>query len=453
MLDVINPATGKVIRQLQWCDESSLEQKLKNAALAYPAWRALSFAERAEHLRRVAATLRESSQQHSALMTEEMGKPVLEARGEVEKSASGCEHYADFAQQYLAPQDIPSDAKRSWVQFLPLGTVLGILPWNSPYWLATRVFAPALMAGNTVILKHDSHVPGCAAALEQAFADAGVPKGVFQTVMADHSDTEKMIRDPRISAVSFTGSTGAGSKVAAIAASAIKPAVLELGGSDPAIVLADADLDKAVDVLTTSRFICAGQSCIAAKRLLIEESIYAEFVEKFSTRLAQLKVGDPTEEDTDIGPIARADLRDALHDQVTRSIAAGAKCLMGGKLPKGPGSFYPVTLLTDVPLDAAAFTEETFGPVAAVRAVEDVEEAFAIANDTVYGLGASIWTQSERGAQLAARFESGQVAINGIVKSDPRLPSGGIKRSGYGKELGPHGIREFVNAQQVWQGE
>lgn len=453
MLDVINPATGQVIRQFSWCDDNNLEQKLGNAAHAYPQWRALSFAQRAEYLRKVATALRDNSQLHSALMTAEMGKPVVEALGEVEKSASGCEHYADCAEQYLAPQEIASDAKKSWVQFLPLGTVLGILPWNSPYWLATRVFAPALMAGNTVIIKHDSHVPGCAQALEQAFADAGVPKGVLQTVIADHDATEKMIRDPRISAISFTGSTAGGSKVAAIAASEIKPAVLELGGSDPAIVLADADIDKAVDVLTTSRFICAGQSCIAAKRILVEETIYAEFVEKLCTRLASLKVGDPTQANTDIGPITRAQLRDVLHDQVTRSISAGANCIMGGKIPEGAGSFYPVTLLTDVPLHAAAFTEETFGPVAAVRAVKDVDEAFAIANDTAYGLGASIWTESERGAQLAARFEAGQVAINGIVKSDPRLPSGGIKRSGYGKELGPHGIREFVNAQQVWQGE
>lgn len=453
MLDVINPATGQIIHQFPWCDDHSLEQKLNHAAQSYPQWRALSFTERAEYLRKVAIALRDNRQLHSALMTAEMGKPVVEALGEVEKSASGCEHYADHAEHYLAPQEIASDAEKSWVQFLPLGTVLGILPWNSPYWLATRVFAPALMAGNTVIIKHDSHVPGCAQALEQAFADAGVPKGVFQTVIADHNATEKMIRDPRISAVSFTGSTTGGSKVAAIAASEIKPAVLELGGSDPAIVLADADIDKAVDVLATSRFICAGQSCIAAKRLLIEDSIYAEFIEKFSTRLAGLKVGDPTQANTDIGPIARSQLRDVLHDQVTRSIAAGANCLMGGQIPSGPGSFYPVTLLTDVPLDAAAFTEETFGPIAALRAVKDIDEAFAIANDTAYGLGASIWTESKRGAQLAVRFEAGQVAINGIVKSDPRLPSGGIKRSGYGKELGPHGIREFVNAQQVWQGK
>jgi len=453
MLDVINPATGKVVRQVPLCDKDRLEQKLENAAQAYQYWRALSFAERGNYLRKVAAVLRKASNKHSALMTEEMGKPVVEADGEVEKSASGCEHYADYAETYLAPQEIVSDAKRSWLQYLPLGTVLGILPWNSPYWLATRVFAPALMAGNTVILKHDSHVPGCAEAIEQAFIEAGVPEGVLQTVITDHEQAEKMIRDPRINAVSFTGSTGGGKKVAAIAASEIKPAVLELGGSDPAIVLADADLDKAVDVLATSRFICAGQSCIAAKRLLVEQSVYAEFVEKLTQRLAKLKVGDPTQTSTDIGPLARSGLRDELHRQVQDSINKGAQCVMGGEIPEGPGSFYPVTLLTDVPLDAAAFTEETFGPVAAVRAVKDVDEAFKVANATDYGLGASIWTASARGAKLAARFEAGQVAINGIVKSDARLPSGGIKRSGYGKELGPQGIREFVNSQQVWQGE
>lgn len=453
MLNVINPATGEVARQFPLASAAELEEKLAKAAQAYQTWRKLSYAQRGEYLRQVAAILRQDTKTHSALMTEEMGKPVIEARGEVEKSASGCEHYADNAERYLSPQEISSDAKRSWVQFHPLGTVLGILPWNSPYWLATRVFAPALMAGNTVILKHDSHVPACAEAIEQAFIKAGVPEGVLQTVITDHEQAEKLIRDPRISAVSFTGSTGGGKKVAAIAASEIKPAVLELGGSDPAIVLADADLDKAVDVIATSRFICAGQSCIAAKRLLIEQSVYAEFVEKMTQRLANLKVGDPTQEDTEIGPIARAGLRDELHRQVQDSINKGARCVMGGEIPEGSGSFYPVTLLTDVPLDAAAFTEETFGPIAALRAVKDVDEAFAIANATVYGLGASIWTESERGAQLAARFESGQVAVNGIVKSDPRLPSGGIKHSGYGKELGPHGIREFVNSQQVWQGE
>ena len=308
------------------------------------------------------------------------------------------------------------------------------------------------MAGNTVIIKHDSHVPGCADAIEEAFRKAGVPEGVLQTLIVDNDTAGSLIRDHRTVAVSFTGSTGGGRKVAAIAAGEVKPAVLELGGSDPAVILADADLDQAVDTIATSRFICAGQSCIAAKRILVEESVYPEVVEKFRQRLEGLKVGDPTQPDTDIGPMARTDLREQLHRQVEDSIKAGARCLLGGEIPNKPGSFYPVTLLTDVPRDAAAFTEETFGPVAAITAVKDADDAVAVANATQYGLAAAIWTTAERGQVLAPRFEAGQVAINGIVKTDPRLPSGGIKKSGYGRELGMPGIHEFVNAQQVWLG-
>ncbi|HET6655232.1 MAG TPA: NAD-dependent succinate-semialdehyde dehydrogenase [Gammaproteobacteria bacterium] len=452
MFDVINPATGKTVRQIAWHDADEIERKLAAAEQAFTTWRALDFTARGEQLETVAKTLRAGINRHAGLMTEEMGKPVREARGEVEKTAKCCEHYAQNAARYLAPDTIESDAARSWVQYLPLGTVLGILPWNSPYWLAARVFAPALMAGNTVIIKHDSHVPGCALAIEAAFREAGAPDGLLQVLIVDNDRAMNTIRDRRIHAVSFTGSTRGGRAVASVAAGEIKPAVLELGGSDPAVVLADSDLAKAVDTLATSRFICAGQSCIAAKRILVEASVYEPFIKAFQKRLEALKVGDPTHAGTDIGPLARAEIRDQLHDQVTRSIKAGAKCLLGGTLPEGPGSFYPVTLLADVPLDAPAFSEETFGPVAAVRAVDDAEQALAIANDTEYGLAASIWTTPERGEAMAARFEAGQVAINGIVKTDPRLPSGGIKCSGYGRELGPHGIHEFVNAQQVWRG-
>ncbi|MGD8378099.1 MAG: NAD-dependent succinate-semialdehyde dehydrogenase [Gammaproteobacteria bacterium] len=452
MAKVINPATGETVRELAWHDPDAIERKLTAAATAFQDWRAMSFSERGGHLRNVAAELRRNKPRHSSLMTEEMGKPVSEADGEVEKTAWCAEHYADHAAHYLAAETLESDATRSWVQYLPLGTVLGILPWNSPYWLASRVFAPALMAGNTVIIKHDSHVPGCARAIEEAFIAAGVPEGVLQTLIVDNGTAEAVIRDHRIAAVSFTGSTRGGSQVASVAASEIKPAVLELGGSDPAVVLADADLDKAVDTIATSRFICAGQSCIAAKRILVEQAVYGAFLDRFQERLEGLKVGDPSRPETDIGPLARADLRDELHRQVTDSIARGAKCLLGGEVPPGPGCFYPVTLLADVPLDAAAFTEETFGPVAAVAPVRDAEHALEIANASEYGLAAAIWTTAERGEALASRFQSGQVAINGIVKTDPRLPSGGVKRSGYGRELGPHGIREFVNAQQVWLG-
>ncbi|HCN71020.1 MAG TPA: succinate-semialdehyde dehydrogenase [Pusillimonas sp.] len=452
MPEIVNPATGKIIKERAWDTSEVVERKLNAAAQAFTHWRELSFEQRGAYLKAAARQLREDKALHSALMTEEMGKPVKEADGEVEKTAWAAEHYAEHAQTYLAPQTIESDATHSWVQFQPLGTVLGILPWNSPYWLAARVFAPALMAGNTVIIKHDSHVPGCADAIEEAFRKAGVPEGVLQTLIVDNDTAGSLIRDHRTVAVSFTGSTGGGRKVAAIAAGEVKPAVLELGGSDPAVILADADLDQAVDTIATSRFICAGQSCIAAKRILVEESVYPEVVEKFRQRLEGLKVGDPTQPDTDIGPMARADLRDQLHRQVEDSIKAGARCLLGGEIPNKPGSFYPVTLLTDVPRDAAAFTEETFGPVAAITAVKDADDAVAVANATQYGLAAAIWTTPERGQALAPRFEAGQVAINGIVKTDPRLPSGGIKKSGYGRELGMPGIHEFVNAQQVWLG-
>lgn len=452
MFDIINPATGNSIRQLDWHDAGVIKEKLANAEQAFGQWRNRSFEQRGEQLQAVAKVLRANAATHAALMTEEMGKPVREALGEVEKTAKCCDHYAHHAAAYLAPEVLESDAKRSWVQYLPLGTVLGILPWNSPYWLAARVFAPALMAGNTVIIKHDMHVAGCALAIEAAFREAGAPDGLLQVLLVDNDHAMETIRDRRISAVSFTGSTRGGRAVASVAGYEVKPAVLELGGSDPAIVLADADLSKAVDTIATSRFICAGQSCIAAKRILVEQSIYDRFVAAFTQRLKALKVGDPTSTTTDIGPMARAELRDKLHDQVTRSIKAGANCILGGERPDGPGAFYPVTLLTDVPLNAAAFTEETFGPVAAVRAVKDIDEALQIANSTEYGLAAALWTNSERGMQLAPQLEAGQVAVNGIVKTDPRLPSGGIKRSGYGRELGPHGIREFVNAQQVWTG-
>lgn len=452
MPKVINPATGKTIRELPWHTSAEIGSKLTAAHGAYLEWRDYSFTRRAECLRAVAAQLRKDRNRHATLMTEEMGKPVREALGEVDKTAWCCEHYAENAERYLAPEELASDATRSWVQYLPLGTVLGILPWNSPYWLAARVFAPALMAGNTVVIKHDPHVPGCAEAIEAAFREAGAQEGLLQTVRVDNEAAGEILRDRRIQAVSFTGSTRGGRAVSAIAGEQVKPAVLELGGSDPAVVLADADIPAAVDTIATSRFICAGQSCIAAKRILVEQPVYDEFVNAFRERLESLKVGDPRREDTDIGPLARAEIREQLHRQVRDSIAQGARCVLGGELPEGPGCFYPVTLLADVPRKAPAFSEETFGPVAAVASAADVEEALDLANDTEYGLAASLWTTSERGESLARRFEAGQVAVNGIVKTDPRLPSGGIKMSGYGLELGPHGIREFVNAQQVWLG-
>ncbi|AGF71183.1 NAD-dependent succinate-semialdehyde dehydrogenase [Corynebacterium halotolerans] len=452
MLKAIDPTTGRVAREMPAATSDEITAILDRARNAFETWRTTGFGERAEVLRAVAAHLREHTDELAPLMTEEMGKPISEARGEVGKAAWAAEHYADHAEAYLADEHIASDATSSYVQYLPLGPVLGILPWNAPFWLAFRFCAPALMAGNTCVMKHDPHVPGCAAAIEEAFRAVGAPEGIFQTLPAATEDVEQVIRDPRIRAVSFTGSDRAGSKVAAAAASEIKPAVLELGGSDPCIVLADADLEKAAEVTALSRIINAGQSCIAAKRVVVERSVHDEFVDLLAGHLRDLTVGDPREESTQVGPIAREELRENLHRQVTSSIEAGATCVLGGELPDGDGYFYPVTLLTDVEPGMTTCTEETFGPVAVVVAADDAEDALEIANDTPYGLGASVWTSTERGEAMARRIEAGQVSINGIVKTDPRLPSGGVKRSGYGRELGPHGIREFVNAQQVWVG-
>jgi len=454
MLTAINPATGETVCSVDTETPESLEAKLAAAQNAFKDWRKRSFAERAALLNAAAAYMRENVATLAPLMTEEMGKPHKEALGEVEKAAWCAEHYASNAEGYLSRQVIASDAALSYVQHLPLGTVLGILPWNAPFWLAFRFAAPALMAGNSCLMKHDPHVPGCSAAIADVFRAIGAPEGLFDSLFLETPAVEAVIRDRRIHAVSFTGSSRGGAMVAATAASEIKPAVLELGGSDPSIILADADLDKAADVLKVSRIINAGQSCIAAKRLIVEAPVYDAFIEKLKVRLESLRMGDPVLEDTDVGPIARDDLRQELHRQVSETIAQGARCLLGGEMPEGPGYFYPVTLLADVKPGMCAFTEETFGPIAVVIRADDAAHALTIANDTEYGLAASVWTgDTVLGEEMANDIEAGQVSVNGIVKTDPRLPSGGIKKSGYGRELGPHGIMAFVNAQQVWVGQ
>ena len=451
MLKSINPTDEKIFYQLETDTPDKVEVKLASGASAWCNWKKKSYSDRAELLKRFAASVRNDAARIANLMTREMGKPKKEALPEVNKCAMCFDHYADYAADYLAPEEIDSDATRSWVQYLPLGTVLGILPWNAPVWLMSRVCAPALMAGNVVLIKHDPHVPGCSEALAK-HASSILPQGVLQFLFIETEHVAAVIRDKRVHAVSFTGSEKGGSKVAEIAGSEIKPVVLELGGSDPAIVLADADLQKAVDTITTMRIINAGQSCIAAKRILVEQPVYDAFLVALRERLASLKLGDPADENTDVGPIARSDLRENLHRQVTETIRAGARCLLGGEISQGTGYFYPVTLLADVPLESPAFCEETFGPVAVVTPVKNADEAIKLANQTDYGLAGSIWTTPERGVELAAQIETGQVAINGMVKTDPRLPSGGIKHSGIGRELGRHGIREFVNVQQVWLG-
>lgn len=453
MLEVIDPSTGQCVARVVPDTEADVERKLQAAWTGWAHWRQVPLHQRGALLRRVAALMRERADALGRIMTIEMGKPIREARAEVVKSAWAAEHYAEHASVYLSDDVIASDAARSWVQHVPLGPVLGILPWNAPFWLAFRFCAPALMAGNTCLMKHDPRTPQSSEAITALFEEAGAPAGVFQQLRIKTPAVERVIRDRRVRAVSFTGSTQAGSIVASIAAEEIKPAVLELGGSDPAIVLDDADLDKAARTLALSRIINAGQSCIAAKRILVVPSVRDAFVGHLLEHLRALHVGDPRREETDVGPIAREDLRASLHRQVRTTVDEGARLLLGGELPSTPGFFYPVTLLDQVEPGMCAATQETFGPVAVVMDVADEEAAIRTANDSEYGLGASIWGATDRAIAMASRIEAGQVAINGIVKTDPRLPSGGVKRSGYGRELGPHGIRAFVNVQQVWVGQ
>lgn len=452
MLKAIDPTFGKVVREVPTESVESLEAKITRAQECFVSWSRTSFSERARVLSAVADELTRAKQQLGQLMTEEMGKPVKEAQAEVEKAVWCARHYAEKGEEYLKEELIGSDATRSSVRYQPLGPVLGILPWNLPIWLAFRFCAPTLMAGNTCLIKHDSHTPGCAQGIADVFDKAGAPSGLLQALFLESAEVEGVIRDRRVQGVSFTGSTRAGAQVASLAASEIKKAVLELGGSDPCIVLDDAQLEDAADTIVLSRTINAGQSCIAAKRIIVELGVYDKMVELLRDRFSRLKVGDPRNAATDIGPIARADLRDTLHHQISETIEQGARCLLGGQLPSDEGFFYPVTLLVDVESHMSAFREETFGPLAVVIKARDAEHAIELANDTEYGLAASIWTESARGAQLADQIDAGQVVVNGLVKTDPRLPSGGIKRSGYGRELGPHGIKEFVNVKQVWVG-
>lgn len=452
MLAPVNPTTGERLPPVVGFSAEESDAVIERAVAAFPAWRDTELSVRAAALQNAASALREQAEPLALTMASEMGKPYREGIAEVEKSAWCAEYYAQNAADFLKPETLASDASNSYVCYQPLGTVLGILPWNAPVWLALRFLAPALMAGNTCVMKADPHVPATAAILAKAFADAGLGNGIVENLPIHNGLVADAIAHPGIKAVSFTGSSQAGKKVAALAASGLKPAVLELGGSDPCVVLADADLNAACDVITLSRMINAGQSCIAVKRVIVEAAVYESVCERLYQRFSALTTGDPSIKDSQaLGPIARDDLQQQLHRQVSETLLQGARCLCGGDLPSGPGFFYPPTLLVDVEPGMTAFTEETFGPVLAVSKADDFEQAMQLANTTDYGLGASIWTQSADKAQAAAhRFAAGQVAVNGIVKTDPRLPSGGIGLSGYGRELGPQGIREFVNVKQIW---
>ncbi len=451
MMKVINPATGELVCEYPLHDQARVEQTLRQAEEAFEQWRAVPMPQRGLLMHKAAAVLRARKEELAALMTREMGKPVTAAEAEIEKCAIACDFFADRAEYFLAPETIGSDADLSYVRYDPLGPVLAIMPWNFPFWQVFRFAAPALMAGNVGILKHASNVPGTALAIEGIFREAGFPAGCFATLLVDSQTIASLIHHPAIRAVTLTGSDKAGMAVAAEAGKALKKTVLELGGSDPFIVLADADVAQTARAAAHARCINAGQSCIAAKRFIVDRRIAGDFERAMVQAMGEQKVGDPMDRTVAVGPLAREDLLLALDDQVRRSVAAGAKLLLGGLKFKGKGYYYPPTVLSDVRPGMAAFDEETFGPVAAVIRADDPDEAVRLANRSPYGLGASIWTGNiDLAKQLAARIESGSVFVNGLVKSDPRLPFGGVKHSGYGRELSLTGIREFVNIKTVW---
>lgn len=446
-----NPSTGKVVSEFDALDAQQVFLRLRHAAEAFPYWSATPFAKRAEVLTRAAAVLRERAEEYAILITREMGKPITQARAEVEKCAVGCEFFAENAEAFLSPEYIDSDASKSKVVFEPLGAILAVMPWNFPFWQVFRFAAPALMAGNVGLLKHSSDVPGCAQAIEDVFIDAGAPLGVFQNLHVGSSAVKDILKHPTVRAVSLTGSERAGRIVAMDAGAALKKCVLELGGSDPFLVLADADIEKAVDAAVLARTQNAGQSCIAAKRFLVAHEIVDEFTPRFVRAMRALRVGDPMDDATEMGPLVRADALDDLDSTVRAAIDRGAELLCGGRRMDRVGNFYEPTVLARVTPDMEVFSEETFGPVATISVFRDLEEAVELANSTRFGLGASIWTSDVTVAeQLVPRIEAGSVFVNGIVKSDPRLPFGGVKSSGYGRELSVAGIREFVNWKTVW---
>lgn len=453
LIESVNPATEQLLARYDAMSPAAVEMALAGAQQAFRAWRRTNFAERADRLRAAAQTLRAQRERFAGLITAEMGKPIVEAEAEIDKCAWNCDFYAEQGAGFLQDEPHPSSASESYVSFTPLGTVLAIMPWNFPFWQLFRCAAPALMAGNTALLKHASNVPQCALAAEEVFTRSGFPAGVFRTVLIGGAAATALIDDPRIAAVTLTGSDVTGSYVAAAAGRALKKTVLELGGSDPFIVLEDADLAQAVEVGVRSRFQNAGQSCIAAKRFIVVAPVFDEFQERFVAAVRELRIGDPTDRATRVGPLARGDLRAALEQQVQRSVAQGARLLVGGTRRPGRGYFFAPTVLTQVQSAMPAACEEVFGPVAALIRVRDAAEAICVANDSAYGLGANLWTRDLAAARGWAReIESGQVFINGMVTSDPRLPFGGVKRSGYGRELSAYGIREFVNIQTVWIG-
>lgn len=453
-MKTINPATGKTLQEYKEMEIGEVDSIIQKANTAQQEWKTRSFDERAGYLRIIASILKERKDELAELMAKEMGKPLAQGVGEAEKCARVCEYYAENAEDFLEDDVIESDASKSYVTFNPMGVVLAIMPWNFPFWQLFRFAAPALMAGNGAILKHSTNTTGSALEIEKIIHDAGIPKDLFRTIVRDKSGMKEVIQHEEIAAVTLTGSTRAGKIVAAQAGESLKKTVLELGGSDPYVILEDADLKKTAETCATSRLINSGQSCIAAKRFIVTEKVYDEFVEEFTQIMKSKKVGDPFEEATDVGPQAREDLRDELHEQVQKSVEKGAKVLLGGKKPEGTGAYYPVTVLENVRPGMPAYEEELFGPVAAIIKVKDEQEAIKVANDTSFGLGAAVFSKDiEKAEEIAAtKLEAGCCFVNEFVKSDPRLPFGGIKQSGYGRELSLYGIREFVNTKTVYIG-
>jgi succinate-semialdehyde dehydrogenase/glutarate-semialdehyde dehydrogenase len=450
-MESINPATGEHLKTFQSLGESEIAAALSESAKATAVWQNTPFGERSRLFRAAAGELHARQDHYARLISLEMGKPIREARAEIEKCAWGCEYFAEHAERMLRDEPVASGAARSYLACLPLGTVLAIMPWNFPFWQVFRFAAPALMAGNTTLIKHSSNTPQCALAIQDVFDRAGFPPGIARALLISGAQAEALIADPRIHAVTLTGSEAAGRRVAAAAGASLKKSVLELGGSDAFVVLEDAELEQAASAAVAGRFQNNGQSCIAAKRFIVVESIAEQFLELFREKILALKVGDPLQEDTQLGPLARADLRDELHRQVQDSIRAGAQRVTGGEPLSGPGYFYAPTILDGVCPGMPAYEQELFGPVAALIRVSDEPEALTIANDNRYGLGGCVWTRDTvRGERFARALQTGMGFVNGMVHSDPRLPFGGIKASGYGRELALQGVREFVNVKTIW---
>jgi len=453
VIETVDPATGSVIERIPLMDDAQIDATLNAAASGAAAWGRQSFAQRGALLRAVAAGFRTERESLAKTAVREMGKPLVQARAEVEKCAWALEYFAEHAEAMLAPQPAASTGSRSYVAFRPLGVLFAIMPWNFPYWQAIRAAAPALMAGNTIVLKHATNTTRCALEIERFFNEAGAPAGCFGTILVPGKDAGRIVKDARVAAVTLTGSDAAGISVARAAGEELKKCVLELGGSDPFIVLADADIEEAAKVGVKARFQNNGESCIAAKRFIVEAPVYEAFLSRFAEIAAAQTIGDPMDEATQLGPCARDDLRQSVHEQVRDTLGAGARLVTGGNIVERPGFFYEPTVVAEVTPKMRMFDEEVFGPAAAVVRAESRDHALALANDSPFGLGANLWTRDVALAErLAERIEAGNVFINGMVASDPRLPFGGVKRSGYGRELSAFGIHEFVNIQTVCVG-